>query len=143
MVAALKVVQDGAQPGAQYAFRPMAEATIPDPPIQNTWYTVLNANNVYLTYLAVRFTHSTGAARIVQTRFTVDGQTITGSVGLNHNTVYYAYLVPFLFDTINYQTAPILVGYNVPWYAKSMKIEVRVVETNVLTLDASARWWTL
>jgi len=138
----MNIIEDGVIPGAQYIFRPITNFAAA-PPTINQWYTVLEANNVLLQYLTIQHTSTDALAKVIQVRITADGTVITGSVSIPSAQWNSVFLIPFLTDMLNYQTTIIAVGYAIPWYARSMKIEIRTTGTNPQTLTASARWWTL
>lgn len=93
-------------------------------PVQNTWYTILNGKNVQLHGLLIRVA-TTGET--LEVKFTIDGQTATGTQVANADTNYYATLLfnhggfAFTVGTTNY---PFLMNYN-SLIGKSVLLEVR------------------
>jgi hypothetical protein len=99
------------------------------PPVQNTWYTLLDTiTNTELLYIAMTQLNDESAAKSCQVRITVDGQTLTSaSVSLNHNTTYYAYILPY--GTLTISSNVFLAHYGYPLISKSVKVEVRLADT--------------
>ena len=143
----MNVVEDGVMPGAQYQFRPITNVN-KAPPVQNTWYTVLEANNVLLQYLTVFNDTSTGGDGSTSVRITADGQSIATTMLIPDATYCSVFLSPYLLDSLSFNAIAAIsdvlpVCYGQAWWARSMKVEVRTTGAITTQLIASARWWQL
>lgn len=96
-------------------------------PVQNTWYTILEKNNVVVYTVVVNQVNDETDAKAVEVRITYDkgGSSITGSVTQNNNSPYYWYNLPTA-NTMYASTTTSLDGTALSThYTGNVKIEMR------------------
>jgi len=124
-----------------------------NPPVQNTWYTILDTTrNVQCWYIVIFQNNDDNTARNMNVRITIDGKTRTKTADYNlaDNTYAYVYKGSALNNDISYNTSPITVyaidfDQAIPISGQSVKIEYRMTSaagTN-LTIAAYAQYDTL
>ena len=99
------------------------------PPVQNTWYPVLDTTTggVEVLYLSLKHDNTDSSALTINMRVTIDGITLTAAADAagTDNTLYYAYLSPTADELILGTTF-----YNAGGYTSlkghSVKVEVRM-----------------
>ena len=76
-------------PKHHYKYQPVAQLN-QDPPVQNTWYTALDANGgLRIRILGVRQINDEAAAKNIEFRMTIDGVSIDASVRLQTSPTWY------------------------------------------------------
>ena len=98
------------------------------PPVQNTWYTVLDTKKyVRLIFLSMKHDNTDASALTINMRVTVDGTVYTAAVDAagNDNTVYYFYFDPTA-DALLSSTTLYNAGYYEDIRGNSVKVEVRM-----------------
>jgi len=112
----------------KYMFELQAIATLDqDPPVQNTWYTILDTTkNVRVISIACRQIHTEAGAITTECRIIIDGRTLTASQAMNDSTWYYNYM-KLNAEGMNMSTTsqPICA---VPIEGHSVKIEMRITD---------------
>ena len=101
-----------------------------DPPVQNTWYTVLNTiRNVNIRSLALKQINDEAAVKVVAWRVTLDGVANTYAVNYNNNEKRFMFLRE-TSDTTYWTTitVPWAFGNFVTVFAKSAKVEIRITD---------------
>lgn len=115
-------------PMRKFAWKFNAQAeTDQQPPVQNTWYTILDTTeDVRLAFFLVLQDNTETDAKNVDARITVDGVTLTGTpLSLADNTwefIYHARTSEVLLSS----TASLMVLYYESLFGHSVKTEVRL-----------------
>ena len=98
------------------------------PPVQNTWYTVLDTVIAgRLIYLSMKHDNTDSSALTINMRVTIDGVTLTAAAdaaGVD-NTTYYFYVDP-TSDALLSTTTVFNAGYYEDVRGNSIKVEVRM-----------------
>ena len=104
-------------------------------PVQNTWYTVLDAKNVRIKSIITRHVNDETAIKVVGVRLTCDGIVISGAQSQTNNLPYVNYLTQTSDTLTGVNVTSFNLGYYISLGGKSVKVEARTtsaVGTNPL-----------
>lgn len=119
------------------------------PPVQNTWYTILDEEDVRLLYVFVDQTNTEEEAKDLEFRWTIDGEIYVGVKNLDHANCLWCYRMkvcnPVVTDYIDSSGAPKLSDNDTYLCALDIKIEVRMTSAagTAQTLNGYAQYETL
>ena len=106
-------------------------------PVQNQWYTVLDAKKGVKIYSVVILVWT--ASETLEVRVTIDGQVLVGSVEATHTTYYYVHhkLYAAAASALAIDGNIFLLGHYTPLEGREVKVEVRkTTAAGSGTLDA-------
>lgn len=96
------------------------------PPVQNTWYTVLDTKvDVRLIWLVLRQDNDETDNKNLEIRVTMDGVALIGTIDAVNLTYYQAYL-NLSADTLIVSGTKFNSGYYVDIRGRSVKVEIRI-----------------
>ena len=102
------------------------------PPVQNTWYTAFDAEDVRLIWCSVTQSNDEVAPKNIEIRWTIDGNVYLTALALGSSAtvVVYRGRAPSAGGTAGLLTAPpdLNAGYYVDKRGKAFKVEARMTE---------------
>lgn len=124
-----------------YEFQGMAQVS-ESPPVQNTWYTLFDEEDVilYLWFLVQR--NDDTAAKNVEIRATIDGIPLLGTTNAAENQDYWLVEDDSLRNQLDIETSVKMFEWYSPVHGQAVKLEVRITDapgTNQLLL-CRAKW---
>jgi hypothetical protein len=115
--------------GYKFCYEKQPIATLDQaPPVQNTWYTVLDTVKAgRLVYLSMKHDNTDNSALTINMRVTIDGVVLTAAADAagTDNTAYYFYVDPTA-DALLSTTTVFNAGYYEDLRGNSIKVEVRM-----------------
>ena len=127
----------------QWRMRPIAALSVTDP-VEDTWYTVLpTTSDCLVQFIAVR-NYNDASHREIEIKITCDGEVLTTSDNVNYQWEY-VHLSSTSDELATAISTATLAALDFPWYAQSMKVEIRRTSTwsSGKRLQGRVRYWTL
>ena len=123
------IIKDGVRVSKRYCYEKQPIATIDQaPPVQNTWYAVLDIEQpTRVVYLSMKHDNTDASALTINMRVTMDGVVLTCAADAagTDNAVYYFYVDP-TSDALLSTTTVFNAGYYEDMRCNSLKVEVRM-----------------